>query len=104
MLVGKLSIVHGSFIGLVGEPTEPVGRLSIVHGNLTGLVGTLTDLVDKRGDLVPQPTDLVPPLANLVGSLTGLVGRSGEFAQQYLKKGSCVYVEGGLKTDKSEDK
>jgi single-strand DNA-binding protein len=31
-------------------------------------------------------------------------GRLGEIAQQYLKKGSLVYVEGRLKTDKYEDK
>jgi len=31
-------------------------------------------------------------------------GRLGEVAQQYLKKGSLVYVEGRLKTDKYEDK
>ena len=31
-------------------------------------------------------------------------GRLGENAQQYLKKGSLVYVEGRLKTDKYEDK
>jgi single-strand DNA-binding protein len=30
--------------------------------------------------------------------------RLGEVAQQYLKKGSLVYVEGRLKTDKYEDK
>lgn len=30
--------------------------------------------------------------------------RLGEIAQQYLKKGSLVYVEGRLKTDKYEDK
>ena len=30
-------------------------------------------------------------------------GRLGEVAQQYLKKGSLVYVEGRLKTDKYED-
>src|SRR5581483_2268788 len=28
----------------------------------------------------------------------------GELAQQYLKKGSLVYIEGRLKTDKYEDK
>lgn len=31
-------------------------------------------------------------------------GRLGELAQQYLKKGSLVYLEGRLKTDKYEDK
>lgn len=31
-------------------------------------------------------------------------GRLGEVAQQYLKKGSLVYVEGRLKTDRYEDK
>jgi single-strand DNA-binding protein len=31
-------------------------------------------------------------------------GRLGEVAQQYLKKGSLVFVEGRLKTDKVEDK
>ena len=31
-------------------------------------------------------------------------GRLGEITQQYLKKGSLVYVEGRLKTDKYEDK
>jgi single-strand DNA-binding protein len=31
-------------------------------------------------------------------------GRLGEVAQQYLKKGSLVYLEGHLKTDKYEDK
>jgi single-strand DNA-binding protein len=31
-------------------------------------------------------------------------GRLGEVAQQYLKKGSLVYLEGRLKTDKYEDK
>ena len=31
-------------------------------------------------------------------------GRLGEICQQYLKKGSLVYVEGRLKTDKYEDK
>ncbi len=31
-------------------------------------------------------------------------GRLGEIAQQYLKKGSLVYVEGRLKTDKYENK
>ena len=31
-------------------------------------------------------------------------GRLGEVAQQYLKKGSLVFVEGRLKTDKYEDK
>lgn len=31
-------------------------------------------------------------------------GRLGEIAQQYLKKGSLVYVEGRLKTDKYADK
>jgi single-strand DNA-binding protein len=31
-------------------------------------------------------------------------GRLGELSQQYLKKGSLVYVEGRLKTDKYEDK
>ena len=31
-------------------------------------------------------------------------GRLGEVCQQYLKKGSLVYVEGRLKTDKYEDK
>jgi len=31
-------------------------------------------------------------------------GRLGEISQQYLKKGSLVYVEGRLKTDKYEDK
>jgi single-strand DNA-binding protein len=31
-------------------------------------------------------------------------GRLGEIAQQYLKKGSLVYIEGRLKTDKYEDK
>ena len=31
-------------------------------------------------------------------------GRLGEIAQQYLKKGSLVYLEGRLKTDKYEDK
>jgi single-strand DNA-binding protein len=30
--------------------------------------------------------------------------RLGEVAQQYLKKGSLVYLEGRLKTDKYEDK
>jgi single-strand DNA-binding protein len=30
-------------------------------------------------------------------------GRLGEVAQQYLKKGSLVYLEGRLKTDKYED-
>jgi len=30
-------------------------------------------------------------------------GRLGEITQQYLKKGSLVYVEGRLKTDKYED-
>ena len=30
-------------------------------------------------------------------------GRLGEIAEQYLKKGSLVYVEGRLKTDKYED-
>ncbi|GAB4486861.1 MAG: hypothetical protein Fur0016_16880 [Anaerolineales bacterium] len=31
-------------------------------------------------------------------------GRLGEVADQYLKKGSLVYLEGRLKTDKYEDK
>jgi single-strand DNA-binding protein len=31
-------------------------------------------------------------------------GKLGEVAQQYLKKGSLVYLEGRLKTDKYEDK
>lgn len=31
-------------------------------------------------------------------------GRLGEVSAQYLKKGSLVYVEGRLKTDKYEDK
>jgi single-strand DNA-binding protein len=31
-------------------------------------------------------------------------GRLGEVAQQYLKKGSLVYVEGRLKTDRYEDR
>jgi single-strand DNA-binding protein len=31
-------------------------------------------------------------------------GRLGEISQQYLKKGSLVYVEGRLQTDKYEDK
>jgi single-strand DNA-binding protein len=31
-------------------------------------------------------------------------GRLGEVAKQYLKKGSLVYIEGRLKTDKYEDK
>lgn len=31
-------------------------------------------------------------------------GRLGEICQQYLKKGSLVYLEGRLKTDKYEDK
>ncbi len=31
-------------------------------------------------------------------------GRLGEICQQYLKKGSSVYIEGRLKTDKYEDK
>ena len=31
-------------------------------------------------------------------------GRIGEISQQYLKKGSLVYVEGRLQTDRYEDK
>ncbi|MEP0806338.1 MAG: single-stranded DNA-binding protein [Chloroflexota bacterium] len=31
-------------------------------------------------------------------------GRLGEICQEYLKKGSLVYIEGRLKTDKYEDK
>ena len=31
-------------------------------------------------------------------------GRLGEVSEEYLKKGSLVYVEGRLKTDKYEDK
>ena len=31
-------------------------------------------------------------------------GRLGQLCQQYLKKGSLVYVEGRLRTDKYEDK
>jgi len=31
-------------------------------------------------------------------------GRLGEVCQQYLKKGSLVYIEGRLKTEKYEDK
>jgi single-strand DNA-binding protein len=31
-------------------------------------------------------------------------GRLGELGQQYLKKGSLVYIEGRLQTDKYEDK
>ena len=31
-------------------------------------------------------------------------GRLGEVSQEYLKKGSLVYLEGRLKTDKYEDK
>lgn len=31
-------------------------------------------------------------------------GRLGEISQQYLKKGSLVYLEGRLRTDKYEDK
>ena len=31
-------------------------------------------------------------------------GRLGEVCQEYLKKGSLVYLEGRLKTDKYEDK
>jgi single-strand DNA-binding protein len=31
-------------------------------------------------------------------------GRLGEICQEYLKKGSLVYLEGRLKTDKYEDK
>ena len=31
-------------------------------------------------------------------------GRLGEICQQYMKKGSLVYLEGRLKTDKYEDK
>ena len=31
-------------------------------------------------------------------------GKLGELAQQYLKKGSLVFVEGRLKTDRYEDK
>jgi single-strand DNA-binding protein len=31
-------------------------------------------------------------------------GRLGEVAQEYLKKGSLVYIEGRLKTEKYEDK
>jgi single-strand DNA-binding protein len=31
-------------------------------------------------------------------------GKVGELGQQYLKKGSLVYVEGRLQTDKYEDK
>lgn len=31
-------------------------------------------------------------------------GRLGELSQQYLKKGSLVYVEGRLQTDRYEDK
>jgi single-strand DNA-binding protein len=31
-------------------------------------------------------------------------GKLGEITQQYLKKGSLVYLEGRLKTDKYEDK
>ena len=31
-------------------------------------------------------------------------GRLGEVGQQYLKKGSLVYIEGRLRTDKYEDK
>jgi single-strand DNA-binding protein len=31
-------------------------------------------------------------------------GRLGEVCQQYLKKGSLIYVEGRLQTDKYEDK
>lgn len=31
-------------------------------------------------------------------------GRLGEVSQEYLKKGSLVYVEGRLKTDRVEDK
>lgn len=33
-----------------------------------------------------------------------LWGRLGEISQQYLKKGSLVYLEGRLQTDKYEDK
>ncbi len=31
-------------------------------------------------------------------------GRLGEVCQEYLKKGSLIYIEGRLKTDKYEDK
>jgi single-strand DNA-binding protein len=31
-------------------------------------------------------------------------GRLGEVCQEYLKKGSLVYIEGRLKTDRYEDK
>jgi len=31
-------------------------------------------------------------------------GRLGEICQEYLKKGSLIYIEGRLKTDKYEDK
>jgi single-strand DNA-binding protein len=31
-------------------------------------------------------------------------GRLGEICQEYLKKGSLVYIEGRLKTDRYEDK
>lgn len=31
-------------------------------------------------------------------------GRMGEISQQYLKKGSLVYIEGRLQTDRYEDK
>jgi single-strand DNA-binding protein len=31
-------------------------------------------------------------------------GRLGEVCQEYLKKGSLVYLEGRLKTDRYEDK
>jgi hypothetical protein len=52
MLVGKLSIVHGSFTGLVGE-----------RGNL---VPPPADLVGKLGNLVPPPASLVGQLASFV--------------------------------------
>ena len=43
------------------------------------------------------------PGIHRVGQYRSL-GAAGEVCQQYLKKGSLVYIEGRLKTDKYEDK
>ena len=49
----------------------------------------------KTGDLTKEYTEWVNAEA---------WGRLGEVAQKYLRKGSLVYVEGRLKTDRYEDK
>ncbi|MFZ5818384.1 MAG: single-stranded DNA-binding protein [Chloroflexota bacterium] len=79
-------------IGYLGK--DPEGRFTPTGKKVTHFSMAITQRWKSQGE-AKEYTEWVNVEA---------WGRLGEVCQEYLKKGSLVYVEGRLKTDRYEDK